>query len=90
MTDRIYRDDVQCFVRELRYDFAQRMGHLILEDGSCTDMRGCIELFKKIDPEVQAIATYAGGKRDTGYLFKDGKWESRVAPDERPRGGPAA
>lgn len=86
MDDKIYRDDVQCFVRELRYDFGQRMGHLMLEDGSCTDMGGCIELFKKIDPEVQAIATYAGGKRDTGYWLKDGKWEAHVASDERLKG----
>lgn len=86
MNDKIYRDDVQCFVRELRYDFGQRMGHLMLEDVSSTDMRGCIELFKKIDPDVQAIATYAGGKRDTGYVLIDGKWEARIAPDERPKG----
>jgi hypothetical protein len=90
MIDPIYRDDVQCFVRELRYDFKQRMGHLMLEYGACTDMRGCINLFKKIDTDVQAIATYAGGRRDTAYLLKDGKWESRVAPDERPKGSTAA
>lgn len=85
MTDQIYRDDVQCFVRELRYDFSQRMGHLMLGDRSCTDMRGCINLFKKIDPDVQGIATYAAGKRDTAYVLKDGKWEARVASDARPK-----
>lgn len=52
--------------------------------------RDCIELFKKIDPEVKAIATYAGGKRDTGYLLKDGKWEAQVAPEVRPKGNPPA
>ena len=89
MTDKIYRDDVQCFVRELRYDFGQRMGRLMLEDGSCADMRGCIELFKKIDAKVQAIATYAGG-RGTCYLLKDGKWEAHVAPEERLKGNASA
>lgn len=90
MSDPIYRDDVQCYVRELRYDFKTKTGTLMLEDLSSTDMRGCIGLFKKIDPDVVSIVTYSGGKRDTAYLLEGGEWKAHVATETRSKGAPLA
>jgi hypothetical protein len=41
-------------------------GTFFMNDGSCCDMIGCIDLFKKIDPAVKHIRTIAGSKEDTG------------------------
>jgi len=81
--DMIFRDDVQCFVKTLNYDFKTRVGQLFLEDRSCTDMSGCIGLFKKIDPDVRAIQTIAGKRRDTYYAIIDGEWQARTDPRQR-------
>jgi hypothetical protein len=81
--DVVFREDVQCFVRDLGYDFRTKVGVLYLEDGGCTDMSGCIRLFKKIDPDVQTILTIAGRRRDTAYLRDDDHWRAVSAPDER-------
>lgn len=85
MTDTkfVFRDDVQCHVQKLTYDFKEKVGHLFLEDGDCTSMSGCIKLFQAIDPRVVGILTIAGGRQDTGYVQIGGKWEARVAPSER-------
>lgn len=74
----VFRDDVQCFVTTLAYDFKTRTGTLHLEEGSCTDMHGCIELFKRIDSSVVRIQSLAGGngRRDTEYRLEDGGWQS--------------
>jgi hypothetical protein len=83
MAEPVFLDEVQCFVRTLEYDFRSKAGVLTLENGSCTDMSGCIGLFKKIDPGVVRILTIAGGRRDTGYVLVDGKWEARVNQEVR-------
>lgn len=83
MSEMIFRDDVQCFVQSLAYDFKERAGTIFLEDGSCTDMNGCIALFKKIDPAVTTILTIAGGRRDTAYGLIDGKWQARERRDAK-------
>jgi hypothetical protein len=44
-------------------------GTFFMNDGSCCDMMGCIELFKKFDPAVKHIRTIAGSKEDTGYTL---------------------
>ncbi len=82
----LFRSDVKCSVRKLTYDFEERVGHLFLEDGNCTDMSGCIKLFRAIDPEVVGILTFAGGRKDTGYFLANGKWQSRVAEQTRKKG----
>lgn len=78
----VFHDGVQCFVANLEYDFRCRAGTLHLADGSCTDMRGCIELFKSIDPRVVVIQTIAGGRRDTWYGVIDGEWQARLGEAE--------
>jgi hypothetical protein len=82
MGEDLYRDDVQCDVRRLEYDFETRTGILHLGSGSCTDMSGCIKLFKGIDPEVLAIHTLSlpfdradpplENRKDTSYIRKKG------------------
>ena len=74
-----FRDDVQCYVDRLEYDFQRRAGKLFMGENSCTDMSGCIGLFKKIDPGVELIETIASPshpRRDTTYRLVDGKWQA--------------
>lgn len=72
-----YRADTQCFVESLSYDFSKRRGVLQMREGSCTDMMGCILLFKAIDPNVRDILTFAGDELDTSYR-NDGSGEWRA------------
>jgi hypothetical protein len=62
-----FHPDMQCFVAEIRYDFLQRVGTVVIEDGGCTDMGGCTSFFEQIDPTVRFIQTYSGGRPDTAY-----------------------
>ena len=68
----------KCFVERLQYDYQSKIGVLIMGELSCTDMSGCIGLFKCIDPNVKEIHTRSdsGSIRDTIYKKKDGKWHS--------------
>lgn len=72
----VFRDDLQCSVSNLSYDFTTRTGYLNMPDGVCTDMSGCIRLFEKIDPDVRTIRTFAGNEEDTAYHRTDGVWEA--------------
>lgn len=72
-----WRSDVQCRVVGLRYDFEERLGVLVMADGDCCDMRGCIKLFQGIDAAVKRIDTYSGTALDTAYFLHAGKWEAR-------------
>lgn len=82
--DAVFHEGMQCFATELRYDFKKRQGILLMEDCSCTDMSGCIKVFKSIDPNVIAIQTIAGKRKDTCYVLINGKWEARISPETRP------
>jgi len=70
---------LQCRVNELRYDFQRRAGRLLLPQGSCTDMRGAIDIFRQIDPGVQAVFTYEDGRLDTVYALAGGEWQALTA-----------
>lgn len=54
-------------VQRLHYDWSTGAGGLFMPDGCCTDMQGAIRLFRKIDPNVRVIRTFAGPARDTTY-----------------------
>jgi hypothetical protein len=54
----------------------------MLGDGSCTDMSGCIEAFKKIDSEVVKIETMGPDRKDTTYKLIDGKWEAFMPQED--------
>lgn len=70
----IWRDDVQCDVVSLSYDFSARKGVLHLDEGNCTDMSGCIGIFVAIDPDVRRIDTIAGKITDTVYVRRGDRW----------------
>jgi hypothetical protein len=67
-----------CGVEKLEYDYLSKTGTLHMSDNSCTDMSGCIGLFKCIDQDVNVIHTIerSGRKRDTSYIRDNGKWAS--------------
>jgi len=52
----VYRSEPVCDVRRMAYDFDRHLGTLLLASENCCDMRGCIELFEKVDPDVQIFA----------------------------------
>lgn len=78
-----YHLAAQCYVYELRYDFRRRIGHLLMPDDACTDMAGAIDTFRRIDPGVLAVVTYAGRHPDMIYVFTEGDWQAR---DPQPEG----
>ncbi len=67
-----------CAVRALTYNFADKTGHVIMDEIGCVDMSGCISVFTAIDPEVRAIQTWneVDGERfeDTAYVYHDEAW----------------
>lgn len=72
-----FREDLQCDVIRLEYDFERRHGHLFMQEGNCCDMDGGIVLFEAIDARVKHIETHAGKKQDTSYMNDSaGKWHS--------------
>ncbi|MGA0615619.1 hypothetical protein [Paracoccus sp. KR1-242] len=73
----IFEPRLQCYVSELRYDWNTRRGVLHMpEEGDCTDMKACINLFRAIDPEVKLIETFGGGVPDTVYHRKRDRWSA--------------
>ena len=74
----------KCFLKGLEYDFTTRMGELLMGEGSCTDMSGCIAIFTQIDPDVEIIRTWRCGKtsriEDTAYRKWDDKWHAIPSP----------
>jgi hypothetical protein len=72
-----FRSDIQCEPRQLVYDFEERVGTLKLAPGHCTDMSGCIKLFKAIDPDVLSICTTSDNRKDTVYARDAaGEWRA--------------
>lgn len=71
-----YRRDLVCEVTGLSYDFDNRLGRLEIAANQCCDMGGCIRLFEGIDPKVEMIETFAGGKSDTIFKREPDGWRS--------------
>jgi hypothetical protein len=79
----LFRPDLKCFVLAVSYDFLKH-GRLDMPSAECCSMGGCIDLFQKIDADVQRIETFAGGERDTTYIRHAKKgprtgWHSQLA-----------
>lgn len=73
----VWRDDLQCVVLSLSYDFVRRVGTLHLAPENCTDMAGAIALFVAIDPDVQRIETFSHPATfDTGYQRTVAGWQA--------------
>ena len=90
MSDEYYFDKrTQCFLNAIEYDFNDRSGKLIMGYGSCTDMTGCIKIFKAIDKRVQLIMTYTRSmkdhtyKPDTAYRLVNKEWQALVHREGR-------
>lgn len=66
--------ELQCAVYDITYNFPTRTGVLLMEDGNCCDMSGCIAFFQRIDPEVTSIFTKAGNEPDTTYVKTADGW----------------
>jgi hypothetical protein len=76
-----WSDELVSDVYGLKYDFEELMGKLYLPSGCACDMGGCINLFKRIDPNVLWIRTYSGIQPDTVYRCEYGEWK---AYEQRP------
>lgn len=73
-----FHPQLLCGVDRVEYDFRAGKGTLYLPAGDCCDMSGCIAFFEAIDPKVQAIDTFSGGKRDTGYRRHGSDWSAAL------------
>lgn len=49
-----------CSAIAMTYDFETRTGSLLVPRLHCTDMTGCVELFTRIDPNVEMITVDSG------------------------------
>jgi hypothetical protein len=71
-------ETLQAFVIRLECDFAHHQGFVFMKDGSCTDMSGCVNLFRAIDPDVRVVFTMSGEQRSTTYeKLPDGTWRAQ-------------
>lgn len=57
----------QCHVLDWGYQRVRLRGLLYMPKNECCDMRGCIETFQDIDPNVREIHTFAGGEASVRY-----------------------
>lgn len=71
-----YHPEFQCSVFSISYDFPNKEGVLMMAESNCCDMDGCIAFFKRVDPNVRAIRTAAGGVEDTMYRLDLGEWKA--------------
>ncbi|UNK36556.1 hypothetical protein MNR02_08515 [Shinella sp. H4-D48] len=74
MAQPVYQPELACAVHGLSYDFTARTGILVMAEDHCADMAGAIALFQRIDPEVNTIATIAGGRDETRYRRRGSEW----------------
>lgn len=62
----------------INYDYETKYGQLTVPAGTCTDLWGCIELFKKLDPDVEKILVISGRLVDLRYVKQGSNWEAQV------------
>lgn len=74
----MWNDQLACFVKSISYDYDAKRGRLNMEERNCCDMSGCIDLFTRIDPDVNRIHTYTGNTPDTYYIHKRGEWTAHL------------
>jgi hypothetical protein len=73
----VWRRELMCDVIRIEYDFEWCIGTAHFAEHNCCDMSGCINLFKRIDPYVKRIITFAGQQQDTWYKINAaGEWEA--------------
>lgn len=74
MTKGVPHEDLVCSVIRVSYRFPSRAGDLFLEADHCCSMSGAIRMFEKIDPDVEIISSFSGGRPDTIYVKQSGGW----------------
>jgi len=80
----VWSEELQWAVNGLAYSFANHFGKLAMYERCCCDMSGCINLFRRIDPDVACIETWAGRELDTCYRkLDDGRWCSKAAREDQ-------
>jgi hypothetical protein len=68
-----------CTVHAFTYNCRRRLGVVFLPAHCCTDAEGVIAFFKRFDPDVQTIRTYAGRVRDTTFQrLGNGTWTATL------------
>ena len=70
---------LMCNAKTIQYDFDKKTGTLIMLDGDCCDMSGCIAFFEMIDPDVRPIATISGTAPDTSYVRTGSGWVAHLS-----------
>lgn len=55
-------------------------GLFFMEENECVEMLACIALFKKLDPDVKIINTFAGATPDTVYVNTATGWKAFDPP----------
>jgi hypothetical protein len=71
-----WHSECQCHLTGLSYDFAQHVGLLLMAEGECCDMTGCVRLFEAIDPNCARIETVSGKEIDTAYVRNERGWRA--------------
>lgn len=71
--------NVMCNVSEIRIDVDNRQGFLMLPPMNYPDMNSTINCFTSVDPEIEIIQTFVGGKLDTVYVKSNNEWQARSA-----------
>ncbi len=56
-----------CTANRIEYDWGSKKGSLYIASGEYSDMSGCINMFRVIDPEVKHIQTFSGDVADVVY-----------------------
>jgi hypothetical protein len=65
-------------VTGIEYNFCSHAGRVYMERDCCVDMTDCVNYFRRLDPNVAAIRTFAGVEEDASYRrLPDGRWEAR-------------
>lgn len=67
----------QCFVIDLRYDYATKAGTLIVD--GVPDMTGTLWVFTSIDPNVERVIAWRDALDYTLYHKRDGAWYAMAA-----------
>ena len=71
-------------VGEIRYNFLEREGSILMPEMSCVDMNSAIAFFKKIDPKVVSVMSFNNGRPDMRYEKEGKKWVSIRQRKENP------
>jgi hypothetical protein len=83
----VFHNVLQCFVVNVMYDYRIKVCVILMEEYSCTDMRGAILTAENIDKNVKCIKTLQINKNtlraDTLYRKDEsGSWKAFCVPPQ--------